>query len=552
MMRNIAAVLVCALIAADTNVSFAQEADFAFTDVAKQTGLLPAVAGIAGHAAAWGDVNGDGRPDLLVGTFNKPGTPANMLFLSTDNGFVQSGQKLTQTQGRASGSVFADLDGDGDLDFYLSNLGGGKPGYMSQGNVLLENKGGGKFTDISSASGACPADFRGRSVCLLDFDGDKRIDLLIGEGVYYGSKRRSRLMRNLGGMKFADVTGPAGLPDMPALGVAAGDFNGDGWPDIFLAARNGGNRLLMNNGKGKFAPAVNDLQNRKVFSWDFPSGDDSTAGVAAGDVNRDGRLDLVVGHHYERPWLKPQPVRLFLNTGNKNGAPVFRDATADAGIAPLPMKAPHVEIQDFDNDGWPDILTSIVKFKNGRPHPIIYRNLGGEKLRFRASGLNANDFPTAADREIKRTGAFFAKMTADGKILYAAPAPSADFNSDGKLDIFVCSWWRELPSLLLQNNTPGGNWLQVTVGGDKTNPMGIGARVRVYKAGELGKPGGLIGCAEIAVGYGYSSGQEAVCHFGLAEAETCDLEIVLPHGSGVLQRKGIQVNQRLKVLAGGR
>jgi len=534
----------------------AQDAAFKFTDVASSTGIIPAAAGIAGHAAAWGDVNGDGRPDLFVGTFNKPGTPANTMFLSTAGGFKLSDAAPAHSSGRASGSVFADFDGDGDLDFYLSNLGGGKPGYMANGNLLLENKGNGKFVDVSSASGACPADFRGRSACLLDFDGDKRIDLLVGEGVYYGSKRRSRLLRNLGGMKFADVTAKAGLPDMPALGVAAGDLNGDGWPDIFLAARSGGNRLLLNNGAGHFAPASNDQLNLKVFSWDFPSGDDSTAGVAMGDLNRDGRLDIVVGHHYERPWLAPQPVRVFMNmgnsdtgasTGSKDNAPVFRDVTAKANITPLPMKAPHVEIQDFDNDGWPDILTSIVKFKSGKPHPVIYRNQRGK--RFEVSGLSVNDFPDDADRAIKRTGQFFAKMTADKKILYAAPAPTADFNLDGRVDIFVCSWWQELPSLLLRNDTAGGNWLQVTVGGKGVNPMGIGSRICVYKAGQLGKAGGLLGCSEIAVGYGYSCGQQAVCHFGLGQAESCDVEITLPHGAGKLRRSGLKANQRLHIPA---
>ncbi len=543
--------VVCGLMATALQ---AQQQELQFTDVAREAGLLPAAAGMAGHAAAWGDVNGDGRPDLFSGSFHKPGTPANRFFLSTADGFKLSKNAPTDTSGRASGSVFADLDGDGDLDFYLSNLGGGKPGHAASRNLLLENKGDGKFVDVSSASGACPDAFRGRSVCLLDYDGDKRIDLLVGEGVYYGSKRRTRLFRNLGGLKFEDVSAAAGIPAVPALGVAAGDLNGDGWPDLFLAARDGGNRLLLNDGAGRFAPPHNDEQNSKVFAWDFPSGDDSTAGVALGDLNRDGRLDLVVGHHYERPWLKPEPVQVFLNMGNelqgnKNGvaAPVFRSVTTIAGVTPLPMKAPHVEIQDFDNDGWPDILTSIVKFKAGKPHPLIYRNLGNKTLQFKVSGLDANDFPTNEDRAIKRTGDFFAKMTSEKKIMYAAPAPTADFNRDGKLDIFVCSWWQDVPSLLLRNDTPGGNWLQVTAGGSGTNTMGVGCRVCIYKAGELGKPTGLLGCSEIAVGYGYSSGQEAVCHFGLADLEHCDLELALPHGGAVIQRRNVPVNQRLHI-----
>jgi hypothetical protein len=509
---------------------------------------LPHVGGIAGHAAAWGDVDGDGFPELYVGTFAQEDSKPNMLFRSMGKGkFQLDEQKSLQVSGRAGGAVFADLDNDGDLDLYLSNLSGGKSGYQASDSRLWRNDGNGKFEDISKPSGACPAGFRGRSVCVLDFDGDGLLDLLLGEGVYYGSPRRSRLMKNLGGLKFADVSEEAGLPaGVPGLGVAAGDINGDTWPDIFLAARDGGNRLFLNNGKGRFRPLPDG---DKLFAWQYETGDDSACGVAFGDVNRDGLVDLVIGQHYKRPWLSPVPVRLYLNTGIRDGNPKLVEATTERGLVPLPMKAPHVEIQDFDNDGYQDIYVSMVKFAGGAAHPVIFKNPGRDRsIKFHAAALAVNDFPTDEDRAETQTGEFFDRMIRQQQVIYMAPGPTADFDRDGRLDIFLCNWWSQSPSLLLRNETPGGHWLQVTVdGGERINRMGIGCRVNIYAAGKLGEKDALLGTKEIAVGYGYASGQEAVAHLGLGEVETCDVEIVLPHGKGVVTRENVAADQRLKV-----
>src|SRR5262249_57878458 len=105
-------------------------------------------------------------------------------------------------------------------------------------------------------------------------------------------------------------------------------------------------------------------------------------------------------------------------------------------------------------------------------------------------------------------------------------------------------------SMLLRNETPSGNWLQVQVQGASekgVNRMGIGSVVRVFPAGKLGQAGELLGSREISVGYGYASGQEAIAHFGLGKVEECDIEVILPHGKGRLERKGMKANQRVKV-----
>ena len=136
---------------------------------------------------------------------------------------------------------------------------------------------------------------------------------------------------------------------------------------------------------------------------------------------------------------------------------------------------------------------------------------------------------------------------------YTAPGPSADFDRDGRLDLFLANWWVKQDSLLLRNETPSGNWLQVAVqgnampGANGVNRLGVGARVRIYPVGKLGDMTSLLGDREIAVGYGYASGQEALAHWGLDKLDRCDVEIILPHGRGRLEKKDVAANQRITI-----
>jgi hypothetical protein len=526
---------------------------FAFRDVGDEAGLFPEVAGIRGHGAAWGDIDGDGRLELIVGSFGGKDSKSSMLFRNSKGKFKFDPQKPLAIAGRMTGCIFADLDNDGDLDLYSGSMPNVKNNLA--GCSLFRNDGTGNFTDISKGNGACPEGFGGRSATVLDFDGDGLLDLLVGEDPipgYNGSKTKSsRLFKNRGNLQFEDVSRAAGIPEgIPGLGVAAADLNNDTWPDIFLASSRGGNVLLLNDGRGKFQEAPGS---RKVFEWvdaGEKGGDNMVCGVCIADINRDGLLDIVLGQHFSTPWVEPVRERIYINRGIKNGVPTYEDVSAKVGMVPLPLKGPHVEFQDFDNDGWLDLTVSLVKFAGGKPHPLIFKNLGLKDglPQFREDVLALNDFPTAEDRAIKRSGTMFDKILKEKKIIYMAPGPSGDFDNDGKLDIFLPNWWEESRSLLLKNETPGGNWLRVKVeGGNGINRMGIGARVKVYPAGKFGDAAALIGCRDIATGYGYASGQPAYAHFGLGKETAVDVDVVLPNGKGTIAKKGIKPNQVLTV-----
>lgn len=523
-----------------------QKFPFVFQDAGDDTGLFPHLGGIRGHGAAWGDVDGSGWPALFVNSFHDNGSKTALLFRNDKGKFQLDKQEHVRTSGAGSGALFVDLTNNGRLDLYVSNCAIDKGEVRTIPSALFRNDGNSKFTDVSKESGIVMPLFAGRGLAALDANGDGLLDLALCERYYGAVKHGPALLKNLGRHQFRNVSVEAGLPaGLSGLGIAAADVNEDGWPDLFLTEGDGNHRLYLNDGKGKFAEAPGS---RDVFRWTGLGQEDTPAGACIADLNRDGLPDIVIGHHNKAPWIKPAPVRLYLHRGVKGGVPQFEEVTEAAGLFPLTMKAPHVEIQDFDNDGQPDIYVSIVKFKDGLPHPLIFKNLGVKDgiPRFRADSWSVNDFPSQEERSIKQVAKLFDKLIKEKRIIYMAPGPSCDFNRDGRLDLLLPNWFIEDRSLLLRNDTSGGHWLDVGVEGRKNvNRMGVGSKVKVYVAGKLGDPTAMLGAREIAAGYGYCSGQEAVAHFGLGQEAKVDVEVILPHGKGTFTEKGVKANQRL-------
>jgi len=485
-----------------------------FSDITASAGLIEPLVGMFAHAAAWGDINGDLIPDLVVGTFADRPTdryqergatePApDRLLVGSGDGFVVH-EGFPQTFGRSSGAVFVDLDNDGDLDLVLArNV---KDGQDLAATTVYENVDG-SFAAVDSG---IAAEMGGRSIGVLDYDGDGALDLFIAEDRYRGG--HSRLYRNTGGLRFTDVTAEAGFPDnLAGLGVATADVDGDDDVDIFIA---GDNRLFLDIG-GRFEEA------RGPFDWPPVGDEDDPAGAAFGDVDRDGRMDLVIGQHFNSTvdFGVPAPVRLFLNHTEPGGEVVFDEITEAAGLVPLPTKAPHVEIVDMDNDGWPDIVTSASSADGTRP--AVFGGLGIQ------DGLPRFDSPEGL-----------------GDAQYWVAAPAADVDLDGRLDLLLVEFEPSLPSYLMRNESASGNWLEVSVG--KEVGGGIGAHIFVYSSSA---PNRLLGSAGITASRGYSAGVPAIAHIGLGEIDTVDVVVRLPDGQE-LSVSGVLANRHIRLPGG--
>jgi hypothetical protein len=174
-----------------------------------------------------------------------------------------------------------------------------------------------------------------------------------------------------------------------------------------------------------------------------------------------------------------------------------------------------------------DIYISAGWLEDGVFTPLVYRNFG-----LRNPGAPGPRF--VPPRPIKPP------------MVYYPAGPSGDFNNDGRLDLFLVNWFSGNHSRLLQNESDGGHWLDVQVVGRTVNRTGIGSKVRVYRNGEAGNEGAFLGVQEIAIGYGYASGQAAVCHFGLGEHTTVDVQVLLPNGK-IKHERGVKANQRMVV-----
>ncbi|WP_165367900.1 FG-GAP repeat domain-containing protein [Phytoactinopolyspora endophytica] len=514
----------------------------------KEKGLWDPLLGMFAHTSAAADVNDDGWVDLYVGSFyqqlpwdrffrgeidDRGATEISpdRLLLGGPDGFEPDPTFPEMRDGSSSGSAFADIDNDGDLDLLVSHyypyeLASQDPPPTNGQQVVVLRNDDGTFTRVGQVADEIAA----RSIAVADFDGDGNQDFFVIEDVYYEDAMgpaSSRLYLGDGDFQFEEATTATGLPDdISGLGVVAADLNADGWPDLFVSGSLRGKavpegeenvqraRMFVNDREGGFVEA-----DASEFTMVSQLWSDESAGVAVADLNRDGRHDIVVGSHpypaLAALWPQ-QPVHIYLNDGNDDdGLPVFSDVTAETGIGTVDTKPAHVTLVDMDNDGWLDIATGVSVGDGTEPAIFEHTGLDDGIPQFDTpSGLHDERLPSPEEAQWDRIGT----------PRYWPTGVNADFNNDGRVDLFAVEWFPDLPSRYWENTSAAGNWLKVDVSSETT----LGSTVNVYRPGdrERGKP--PIFSRQVLSTEGYGGGALHTQHVGLGELRAVEVEVIGP------------------------
>jgi len=468
-----------------------------------------------GNGAAWFDFDRDGDLDLLIVNgsrfeqLKQGGDPMAVLYRNDGGGKFTNVTHASglDRRGWGTGVCVADYDNDGFEDVYITAIGP---------NVLWHNDGDGTFTDVTAA--ARVGDPRWSTGCAFgDYDRDGLVDLYVANYVRFDARtgppsrasgacrylnittfcgprplegEADVLYRNTGNGRFADVSRAAGVvdPGYYGFGVLFTDLDDDGWPDIFVANDSVPNLFFRNLGNGKFTE-------QGVLSGLAVSGngrEQAGMGVDAGDLDGDGRIDLV----------KTNFAQDYTTIFNNEGNGLFRDVSSRSGV--LATLGPHmgwgVGLVDIDNDGLLDLFVA-----NGHVYPDVIKT--GTSTYAQKSDLFMN---TGQGRLRLVTGAAGGGLAIEKSSRGAA---FGDYDNDGDVDVLVVNM-DDRPTLL-RNDSDGGHWITLRLVGVRSNRDGIGAKVTA-------QAGGRRQVAMVHSGGSYVSHNDMRVHFGLGATATVD------------------------------
>ena len=468
---------------------------------------------LMGAGVALIDYDNDGDLDVFLvqggplGTAARAGEPETSRLFRNDLTVGRDGHRqlhFTDVTARAGvglraygmGTAVADYDNDGDMDLFVTSFGP---------DTLFRNNGDGTFTDVTATAGVSDP-LWSTSAAFLDYDRDGDLDLFVanylnftvagnksctdstGARDYCGPRAYhpapDRLYRNDGGGRFTNVTEAAGInkADGAGLGVAVGDYNGDGWLDLYVANDATPNQLWINHRDGTFGDE-GLLSGAALNAAGNPEG---SMGIASGDVDADGDEDLLVTN------IAGETFVVYTNDGQGN----FEDARVATGIASLTAAFTGFGTGwfDYDNDGWLDAFVAngavnTIAALRGQPSPfrmknLLLRNTGGGRFVDVTAAAGA-----AFDRADIGRGAAF-----------------GDIDNDGDTDILVTN--NNGPVRLLLNSHTTSHWLRVTLRQDQGNRCAFGARIGVERAGHptlwrrVGTDGSYLSASDPRVQFG--------------------------------------------------
>jgi len=511
-----------------------------FVNIAPQAGLTAKLANggdkqktwiieTTGSGAAWVDYDNDGLLDAFL--VSGEGSTNRLYRNRGERRFEDVTETAAlQSEGWGQGVCAGDYDNDGFADLFVTYWGP---------NRLYRNIEGKRFEEVAEEAGLAQDRKRYNTGCaFLDYDRDGDLDLFVANYLKFDFNTTPRpgdnpycfyrnaptacgprglpfetnlLYRNNGDGVFEDVSDTSGI-SVPkrnyALGVVTGDFNDDGWTDLYVACDRTPSIFYVNQRDGTFEDEA--VLRGTAFNEDGQAL--SGMGVAAADYNNDGLSDIF------RTNFSDERSTLYRNRGKGD----YDEATVAAGMG---MNTRYVGwgvgFLDFDNDGWKDVL-----LVNGHVAPEVERIEGD--IRYRQRSIVYRNRGEGRFEDVSpRAGAGILERHA------GRGAAFADFDNDGSVDVLINSQ-NEPPALLTNRPGKSPSWVVLRLAGTKSNRSAIGARVRL-RAGELE----LVD--EVRGGGSYLSQNDLRLHFGLGEAEAVDeVEILWPNGA-------TQTIQRLEV-----
>ena len=487
-----------------------------------------------GTGVAFLDFDNDGWDDVFLVNGSRLGggnVGGNYLFRNDHGKFVDmTKQAGMQRTGWGNGVCVGDVDNNGFDDLFVTYWGA---------NVLYLNSGKGSFRaevwkDQGEWSTGCS---------FLDYDRDGRLDLVITRYVEFDPAKTPQpgaaancmwkgapvfcgprglppggltLYRGNGDGTFADVTaasGAAAAGRFFGFTVLATDWNHDGWTDIYVASDSSPSVMLRNNKDGTFS----ELGTETGVAFNEHGYEQGGMGLAAGDFDNDGRLDLI----------KTNFTGDYPNLFHNLGAGIFEDVVMKAGLAVNPQYvAWGVGLVDFDNDGWLDVFQvnghvfpELEKKPGGEPFKnprLLYRNLGGGRF----EDVSAMAGPGVTERASSRGAAF------------------ADFDNDGDVDVLIMNM-HGAPSLLRNDMASGNGWLQIRLTG-----KAMGAVVTL-------EAGGRKQAQTVVSQTSFLSHNGRRLHFGLGKAKSVD-GVAVAWPSGRVERFSVEGINRILHLDEGK
>ncbi|MFY9724731.1 MAG: CRTAC1 family protein [Bryobacteraceae bacterium] len=473
------------------------------------------------------DYDGDGLLDIyFVNGGTMPGLVkdgpqfSNRLFHNNGNlTFTDVTEKAGLAgSGYDMGVAIGDYDNDGRPDIFVASL---------SGNKLYHNNGDGTFTDVTAKAGVGGATYAGKKMwsvaaAWLDYNNDGLLDLFVsnycqwapvgyaeckdaGQPVYCTPRHYkplpNTLYRNNGDGTFTDVSVETGIADHlgRGMGVAVADYDGDGYPDIFVANDDAPLELFHNIGGKRFEEVALDS------GVAFPENGNVISGMGADfrDLFNKGFPSLFVTA------IEKETFPLFVNLGHGQ----FDDRTASSRIAmdSYEMSGWSNAIVDLDNDGWKDLIVARGNVQNdialysprhSEEPPAIFRNLANGRFENVSAGAGP-DFQIPSIHRGLAVG---------------------DLDNDGRMDAVMTVLNGQ--AKIFHNTTRNANhWITLQLTGTKSNRMAIGAKVRLSTAN------GLVQYNHVTTSNGYACSSDPRVHFGLgASAVAKEIEITWPSG----------------------